>query len=331
MRILVTGGLGVNGVWVMRELVDRGDEPIALEVRRDFSLAPDLEGRVEVVAGDVTDLRGLVSTLKDRGVDCIAHLAILSPGDPDVYRGFATNAMGTVNVLEAARLGGVPRVVLTSSKAVYAPFDGPHGPPSYEPVSERHPVAPLPAMRVYSASKILGESAGIQYAASFGMEFLALRFATIYGPGKKARHGPVGIHSRIIENALMNQPTTIERGGDEADDMVYVKDVAHSIVLACTVPAPADRVFNVGTGTASTLHDFAEAVEAAVPGADIRVGGGLDYLGFGRIYGRMDIGRAREQLGYEPRYDLSAGVRDYVDETRKLDLETTVQRDQSRW
>jgi UDP-glucose 4-epimerase len=331
MRVLVTGGLGVNGVWVTRELLARGDEPVAMDVREDFSLAPDLEGQVRFVGGDVTDLRGLIDTLADTRIDCIAHLAILSPGSPDVFRGFLTNAQGTVNVLEAARLGGVKRVVFTSSKAVYAPFDGPHGPPSYVPVPETHPVAPLPAMRMYSASKILSESAGVQFAQSFGLEFLALRFATIYGPGKKARHGPAGIHSRIIENAILGEPTTIERGGEEGDDMVYVKDVAHSIVLACAQPVPPEHMFNIGTGTVSTLRDFAAAVQDVVPDAEISVGEGLDYLGFGRIYGAMDIRRAREQLGYEPRFDLISGVRDYIEETQQLGLETSVKQAPDRW
>jgi UDP-glucose 4-epimerase len=331
MKVLVTGGLGVNGVWVTRELLEAGHEPIAMDVRRDFSLAPDLEEKVEFVAGDITDIRELIDVLTGAGVECIAHLAILSPGSPDIFRGFFTNAQGTVNVLEAARLTGVRRVVYTSSKAVYGPFDGRHGPPDYEPVPETHELAPLPAMRVYSASKILSEAAGIQFSESYGLEFAALRFATIYGPGKKARHGPVGIHSRMIENALLGEPTTIELGGEEGDDMVYVKDVAHSIVLACIGPAPVDHQFNIGTGTIATLRDFAAAVGDVVPGAEITVGDGLDYLGFGRIYGAMDISRARQQLGYEPRFDLVAGVRDYVEETRRLGLEAEAKQTPDHW
>jgi UDP-glucose 4-epimerase len=331
MKVLVTGGLGVNGVWVARDLLERGAEVVAMDLRRDFSLAPDLEGELEFVAGDVTDLRGILNTLRGAGFDAIAHLAILSPGSPDVYRGYLTNAMGTVNVLEAARLGDVPRVVFTSSKAVYSPFDGRHGPPDYEPVPETHPLAPLAAMRVYSSSKILCESAGVQFAEAYGLEFLALRFATIYGPGKKARHGPVGLHSRMIENAMLGEPTTIESGGEEADDMVYVKDVASSIALACTSPAPRDRLFNIGTGRVATLRDFAAAVAEAVPGARIEVGDGFDYLGFGRIYGAMDISLASSQLGYQPRFDLRAGVRDYVEETRELGLETSAKQSPDRW
>lgn len=331
MRVLITGGLGVNGAWVARRLVDEGHEVTVADVRPDLSLVPDLQDRVEVASVDVRDLAALQRVLQAGRIERVAHLAAIVPAGADPYLGFSVNAQGTVNVLEAARTSGVRRVVFTSSRAAYAPFTGEHGSPAYRPVPEEHPREPLPSMRVYSVCKILAEEAGKQFADSFGLEFVALRFATIYGPGKKARHGPIGVYSRIIENAMLGVPTVIEQGGEEADDLVYVRDVAQGIVRALTVDRLGHWVYNIGGGGVSTLHDFAAAVRQVLGDVRIEIGGGRDPLGLGPIYGRLDISRAAADLGYAPEYDLARGVADYMESLRRLDLQPTAQESESSW
>jgi UDP-glucose 4-epimerase len=320
MRVMVTGGLGVNGAWVVRELLAGGHDPVAVDVQADFRLLPDLEGQIEFEQLDVRDLDGLERVMRSRDVECVAHLAALIPADRDPHAGFEINAMGTVNVLEAARRSEVRRVAFTSSKAVYAAMTGRHGHPEYVPIDESHPRAPFPRLRVYSASKILAEEAGCQYADAYGLEFLALRFAAIYAPGKHDRQANIGVLATIVENAMRGEPVRVEHGGDQGDDMMYVKDVANAVVRACVAERPRNWAFNVGTGTASTLREFADAVRAAVPGADIEVGAGFDHLGLGPMYCVMDISRARDELGYEPRYGLREGVADYVATARALGL-----------
>lgn len=320
MRVLVTGGFGVNGAWVVRELLAQGHEPIVLDVRADFRLLPDLRSEFEFVDADIRALDALERLMRIRRIDVIAHLAALIPADGDPHAGFAVNAQGTVNVLEAARRTDVRRVVFTSSKAVYAAITDAHGHPDYRPLDEDYPRTPYAPMRVYSACKILSEEAGRHYAGAYGIEFLALRCGAIYALGKRARHGNIGLHTQIIEGALHGDPVRIPGGGEQGDDMMYVKDVAHAVVRATLAPTPVSWAFNIGTGVATTLQDFADAVRAAVPGADIEVGPGLDYLGIGALYCVMNISRARDQLGYEPRYDLRAGVADYVASAERLGL-----------
>jgi UDP-glucose 4-epimerase len=186
-------------------------------------------------------------------------------------------------------------------------------------------------MRVYSASKILAEEAGRQFAESFGLEFVALRFSTIYGPGKKARHGPIGVYSRIIENAMLGVPTVVEKGGDERDDLVYVRDVAQGIVRALTADRVGHWVYNMGGGGVCSLGDFAAAVRQVLGDVRIDIGGGRDPLGLGPIYGRLDITRAARDLGYAPEYDLARGIADYAESLRRLDLQPTAQESQSSW
>jgi len=312
MNILITGGLGVNGAWVTRQLLEQGHRPIVYENRMDTLLVSDIKDEIEIVTGDILDLAALSRTIKEHKIKRICHLAALMPGPAQAnpQLGFQINAVGTVNVLEAARIMGVERVVFTSSISVYPPFTGEYGYPSYKPVNEDYPK--YPASTVYGTAKLASELMCFQYHQNYGLDFAALRFSEIYGIGKKARHGPIAIYNEMIENAMLGKPTIIPRGGDEKADMVYVKDVANSIVLACFARNLKHHVFNIGTGKAYKLEDFASAIKKIYPEAVFKIGPGLDYLGFGRAYCVFDISKAREELGYHPKFTLEEGVGDYV-------------------
>lgn len=325
MNILVTGGLGVNGVWVTRQLFEQGHKPVVYENRWDTSLLPDIADKIEIVIGDVLDFATLIRTLKEHKIECITHLAALMPGQAQAnpLLGFRVNALGTVNILETARIIGIKRIVYTSSKAVFAPITGEHGHPTYKLIDEDYPKQPLPSILVYGAAKVASELMGLNYAQNYGLEFIALRFSTIYAMGKKVRHGPIAVHSKMIENAMLGKPTKISRGGDQKDDMIYIKDVAHSIILACFAQNLRHNVFNIGTGKACRLEDLANAIKKIYPDAIFDIGPGLDYIGFGPIYGIFDISRAKEELGYTPQFTLEEGVKDYIETMKYLKISPT--------
>jgi UDP-glucose 4-epimerase len=322
VNVLITGGLGVNGVWVVRKLLARGLRPIIFENRPDYSLVSDLAGDLDVVRGDINDLAALVRVLLERKVQRLVHMAALMPPDAqrDPLNGFRVNAFGTVQVLEAARLAGVERVVFTSSRAAYGEIPpGEHSHPTYKPVAETDPCHPV---IVYDVCKVASEGMGLNYQRNYGLQFVALRFGAIYGPGKLARHGNVSIHSKIIEGALAGQPVRIPKGREQRDDMIYVDDIAEGVVLATLKDKPQHSVYNIASGEAHTLDEFADAVRTVVPGADIEIGPGLDFFDMGvNYYCRFDISRAREDLGFSPRFSFEAGVRDYVDTMRRLGLQ----------
>lgn len=311
MNILVTGGLGVNGSWVTARLVAAGLTPVVFENRDDFSLLhKGVRERIVLVTGDVTELGALESAISTHRIQRVIHMAAVIDGQPDPARAFAINAGGTVNVLEAAARHGVERVVYTSSRAVYGHVDDASAHPTYVPITEDHCQQPR---RVYDVTKCVGEGMGNNFADRYGLQFVALRFAQIYGPGKGVRHGSLGLFSRLVEAPLAGEAVVIERGGDQQDDLIYVDDVADAIVRAALHPAPAYRAYNISSNVGTTLHDFAHAVRAAIPGARIEVGPGTDYHGLGvHYYGVMDNRRAREDLGFTPRYDLMQGVAHYV-------------------
>ncbi|OGA67040.1 MAG: hypothetical protein A3G81_03265 [Betaproteobacteria bacterium RIFCSPLOWO2_12_FULL_65_14] len=320
MRVLVTGGLGVIGVRVVRKLLERGIQPVVCDFRPDFSLLPDLEGRFEFVAGDVTDFGSVSRLVREQHIERIVHLAAFI--DPDMgklaHRSFNVNTLGTVNLLEAARLAGITRFVHASSRGVYG--ETPHGVggPGYIPLDEDHPKHPVSA---YDVTKLAAEEMGKLYRVLHDIEFAALRFAGIYGPGKQARHGKMSLRSRLVEDPVAGKPVRLERGGDQLDDIIYVDDVAESLVLAAVAERLNRAAYNIGSGKGQTLRQFADAVRAAVPGADIEIGPGLNPMGFDvHYYAILDISRARDDLGYAPRFGLAEGVRDYVRSLREITL-----------
>ncbi|MBI2858238.1 MAG: NAD(P)-dependent oxidoreductase [Chloroflexi bacterium] len=321
MNVLVTGGLGVNGSWVTRKLLEDGHKPVVYENRLDTTLIADIASEVPIVNGDIMDLATAVRTARTHKTDCIVHLAAqISPqlqANPLV--GFQVNTVGTVNMLETARILDIPRVVYSSSRAVYSPFVGEYGYPTYKPVDEDYPKSGNPGSVVYACCKVASEQMGLNYHQSYGIEFIALRFSNIYGIGKRSRH-PSPTHVQMIENAMVHKPTIIPRGGDEKEDFMYVRDVANAVVLACLAKNVKHHIFNIGTGVGSTLHDFAGAIKKVYPDAAFDIGPGLDFRGRGPIYAVFDFSKAREELGYQPQYGLEAGVRDYVQMMAKLKI-----------
>jgi UDP-glucose 4-epimerase len=312
-RVVLTGALGVNGVWVLRALREQGVAVLATDVAPDFALAPELAGDVEFRPLDVRDLDQVRAAVGEFAPTVVIHLAAMLPAQAqaDPHRGIAVNLMGTANVLQASREAGVRRVVFTSSKAAYGTVGGVNAHPTYAPLREDAKTDPV---AVYDHAKLASEGVGTNFARTGGPEFVALRFASIYGPGKLVRHGPMSLLSRIIEDAYFGRPTRVERGAEQRDDYLYVKDVATATVAAALHEGPlGHHVYNIGTGRGVALEDVAQAVRDAVPGADIAVGPGLDPMGFGvSYYSVLDCTRARRDLGFEAQFDLQAGIADYL-------------------
>lgn len=324
MRILVTGGLGVNGCWVTRDLLDMGHDPVVFDNRPDFSLLRDVSDNFEFVQGDIRSLEQLTAVCQANRIERVCHLAAVYPdtADANPVLGFAVNASATVNVLEAARVGGADRVVFTSSIGALSPLTPLHLDPVMEPVDETFPS--YPTSTVYGAAKVAGELMGIQYHRLYGMGFAALRFAPIYGIGKGgSRHGTHNvIWNDIIQNALSGRKTVIPRGSEQRIDLTYARDVAQSVTLACTVDNYESHVFHIGSGREYTMNDFVEGLRRAIPTADIEVGPGLDPRGLGPMgYFRMDTTRAKRELGYEAKYPPEAAVRDWIEWTERLELD----------
>lgn len=322
--VLVTGGSGVIGSWVVRRLVEKGERVVSFSRHPDTTLIKDIADKVEYVSGDVLDLPRILETIKKRGIDRIIHLAAIMPDalEANPYSTYPVNVSGTINVLEAARLMDVKRLVYTSTQGVYDNMRGEHAHPTYKPIDERYPQVPR---SVYGATKLFCEHMCLRYNRIYGVDFIALRFAWVFGPGKQARHGVLAMHSKIIESAMLGKALTIPQGADQKTDNAYVRDVAKSIVLACFVEKPEHRVFNIGTGKAETLKHLIDVMNSIYGNTKIEMGPGLNPRGApGANYIVMNIERARKELGFTPDFDLESGARDYIETMKKLGIKPEV-------
>lgn len=312
MKILITGGMGVNGAVTARLLVQEGTRPVLLDNRMDLTLMGDIKEKVDLVAGDICDQATLEKTVDQFQITHIAHLAALMPGpaEADPRLGIKVGVDGTVNVLEVARAKNIKRVVFTSSKAVYGEINGAEGPPSYNPVREDYRKIPAD---LYGTIKVCCEEIGRYYRDTYGIEFIALRYVSIYGPGKEARHGPLSFYGQLIERARRGEKWVIPQGGDQLNDAVYVGDVGRSVICALKAQGADVWQFNIGTGRAWTPRDFLNVAAKLFPNHQIELGPGPSNLGRSKqSYCIFDIAAAKKYLGYEPAYDVERGVRDYV-------------------
>ena len=316
MKVLVTGGKGFIGSWVVRGLLDKGILPVVYDLPEKSFLLPGLSGSVEMFDGDVTDRETLTTALRSSGASMVVHTAALTNVEKTQSQPretIQTNVQGTLNVLEAVRESGIHRVVYTSSRGVFGHIEDRHGHPQYELLDETYRCRP---QTIYGATKFFSECLGANYARMYGIHFCSLRFSMIYGPGKRPTHGSGAYHSILIEESLAGRPVVLPKGADQKDDVIYVRDVAQAIVRAVLAPGLPSPVYLIGTGTPSTPVDFALAIKDLVPQSRIHIGPGLDYLDRGyQNYCIFNISQARKDLGYSPEFGLHEGIRDYLLQT----------------
>lgn len=309
MNVLITGGTGFIGGHVMRGLLKQGHQVVAFDSSPNTELLKDIADQIDVVQADVQDLAAIIDVIKKFEITHIVHMASLltTTSQRRPFAALNINAVGTVNTLEASRLTGVVRVTFNSSTAVYGYTE------EGKPIDEDHPLRPS---TIYGATKLLGEYYGLAYNADYGLGFAALRFPSIYGPGQTQR----GFSSfkEIVEKPLLGLPAKVPVGGDQKFDIVYVKDVADAIISAILAKETPHKIFNISGDVASfaTLRDLANVVRTNIPSAIIEIGPGFEPTE--PVRGPLDIRRARNELHYEPKYDLNRGVRDYIDTFNRI-------------
>jgi len=320
--ILVTGGSGFIGSYVLELLAGRGDRVINLDIRPPgpeaaWRLKPVAE-RIEFVEGTVADWSHVTAVLRNYQPETIVHTAaITNPVLLSKQPSLALKVMveGTFNVLEAARLFEVGRVVYYSSIGVLPAVQ-------YQPIDANHPVLLAtegPGSSFYGAGKVGAEAFCWAYRQSFGLDFIILRPSAVYGFGMQ---WPLFIKP-MVENSVRGLPTRFEKGREFPRDYTHAADVAQLTIQAVDIPADQvkDRVFYGATGQPLvTAGQVADIVKELIPEADIEIGSGLseaDLLEI-RYRGILSIQNGQEQLGYQPRFaDIRAGIVDYIETYRR--------------
>ena len=309
MNFLVTGGAGFIGSHVCERLLQEGQAVWAFDDLNDF-YDPAIKRRnlgelralgrsFTFVEGDLTERRALGALIGSVKFDQIIHLAARagvrpSLEQPALYQ--RVNVEGTVNLLEAARRGGVLKIIIASSSSVY-------GVNSKLPFSESDPI--FNPISPYAASKLACEALGHVYHHVHGMDIAMLRFFTVYGPRQRP---DLAIHkfARLIE---AGQPVPLFGDGSSARDYTYFSDTVDG-VMACTRMEFGFEIFNLGESQTVKLIDLIRHLEAAL-GKSARLDWQPNQPGDVPIT-YADISKARAKLGYDPGTDIEQGIRRFV-------------------
>ena len=307
MRVAVTGGAGYIGSALVRRLLDDGDAIVSVDnlMRGNYSYLEERgAGReLELVVGDIRDDKLLKEVF--RGADAVAHLAAM-PGlslcSERPEEAISVNIYGTRQVLEAARILDVEKVVYCSSAAVY-------GTPVVMPVDEGHPLRPL---NLYGVTKLAGERLMEAYHENYGMETVSLRFGNVFGVGLYTRWETV--IPKFVRLGLDGKPLTIYGDGENSRDFVHVEDIVQAVALALRKKGVGGEVFNVG-GETVEIGRLAEIVSEELERATGR-GASVVHLPprpgeTKRFSYRLD--KIEEALGYKPRWGVRKGVQQLID------------------
>src|SRR5262245_56635468 len=308
--ILIIGGMGFIGLNTAERLVEVGEKIVISQHsahRVPDALRDRLGSQVFTARLDVTNVYEVFDTVRRHQVDSIINLMAPPARSVSTQADYHLYTTGLANVLEAARVFGLRRVSLGSSVGVYnglpsGPFREDVGLPAHSPTQ-------------VSAFKKGMEMHAHFYAAQAGLDVVALRIASIYGPYYYSMHNPV---SRLCHAAVKQaDPDFSDRPDgaifeDDQGDWTYVKDVARGIQLLHTAPRLAHRVYHIGQGRASSNREIVEAVAKAAPGAKRPV------MKPGRTSGNSlnpatDLTQIRTDVGYEPEHTLETGIRAYID------------------
>ncbi len=306
---LVTGGAGFIGSNIAETLVRRGDRVRVLDnlSTGHRSNLDGFGGRIEFVEGDVTDARIVAKAVE--GVDCVFHEAALASVPLSVERpldSHAACATGTVTLLDAARRGGVRRVVYAASSAAYG--DQPTS-------SKRETDLPAP-LSPYAAGKLAGELYCQAFWSSFGLETVAIRYFNVFGPRQDPHSQYSAVIPLFITAMLAGRQPVIYGDGRQSRDFSFVANVVHANLLAADAPGVAGRTINAADGRSIDLLTLLDLLNRLL-GTSVKPQFAPPRPGDVRE-SQADITLARSLLGYEPQVAFEDGLRRSIDYYREI-------------
>lgn len=238
MNILVTGGAGFIGSQIADAYIEQGHSVTILD-NLSTGKKKNVSPRATFHEADLREADAVKKVLDQGKFDVVNHQAAQidvrkSVADPGYDA--SVNIVGMLNLLQAALQSGVKKVVFASSGgAIYGEQD-------YFPADEQHPTRPISP---YGIAKLTTEHYLFYYKTVYGLDFVNLRYANVYGP-RQNPEGEAGVVSVFTTRMLRNEPAFINGDGKQTRDYVYVGDVVKANVLALNVKGSDS--FNVGTG-----------------------------------------------------------------------------------
>jgi UDP-glucose 4-epimerase len=301
VRALVTGGAGFIGSNLVDALLDRGEQVTVLDnllTGKRENLAGAIERGAVLEVSDVREARRVEAIMTAVRPEVVFHLAAqidvrLSVADPAADA--ATNVLGTINVLQAARATGVRRVINTSTGG------GLYGDAEVLPTPEDNPIAPLAP---YGQSKLTAEGYCALYTRLHGLSTASLRYGNVYGPRQDV-HGEAGVVAIFCGAVVEGRPLTVYGDGGQTRDWVEVSDVVAANLLA----ADSDLLgpVNIGHGRETSVLDLLAALRE-VSGRDVAEPAFVPARPGEVRRSCLDVTRAHRELNWTPRTTLNDGL-----------------------
>jgi len=304
MKILITGGAGFVGSYLCAKYVSRGYNVIAMD-----NLCNGKKENISSLLGkknftfiqeNITDSKFLKTKLKD--VDCIFHLAAIinvEQATDSPYLAYNTNVLGTLNVLENARLQKVPKIIVASSAEIY-------GTAQYEPMDEKHP---LDAPHIYGATKIAVDRMCKAYIDTYNMDIRVLRTFNIFGPRQKD-NGYGSVIPIFIKRVKEGKSPQVFGTGEQTRDYTYITDLIEAYDLVFKYKKPIKEPLNVGTGKAYKIKDIAKKI-INLSNKDVSIKFVKPRKGE-VIHFNCDYAKIKKTLGWKPKVSFENGLKELI-------------------
>ena len=310
MRILVTGGAGFIGSHLVDALVERGHKVVIVD-NLYTGFKNNINPEAKFYQLSVCD-QELTTVFEQEKPEVVCHQAaqtIVTRSTSEPMFDAEQNILGSLNIILNCLKFGINKVIYASSGgAVY-------GDPGYYPVDEEHPVRPLSP---YGASKHTVEHYLQLYSSEYGLPYVVLRYANVYGPRQDPNSQYSAVIPRFIDRVSNGQPPIIFGDGEQTRDFTFVEDIVDGTLRLGVIPEAVGDAFNLASETETRVIDIASMVNEITDNHS-----GVEFVArrdWDKITRRRaSIEKARKVLGYEPKANMKDGIKrayDWIIENR---------------
>lgn len=300
MRVLVTGGAGFIGSYLVPRLLEEGIEVVVLDLAPEPTALAAVRDRITYVRGDLGSSADLYRAMLAHHPEGVFHLgAILAgPCEENPVLGFKVNFLSTQTLLDASVALNVKRFFMVSSISVF-------GRDVEEPVADQAVKNPE---TIYGQTKLASEHLMLWYNRKHGLDTRALRFTWVFGPGRTT--GITALYSSFVLDAMALERSLHVPNPDERGDWLYIQDAINAILTLWKAKEPKQRIYNVAGG----VHSIREVVGIAKgfrPNAQVTLQeGGKNLSPYPAAY---DDTVARKEIGWKPDYTIERAVQEHLD------------------
>lgn len=290
MNILVTGGAGFIGSNLVERLIHDGHRVTIID-NLSTGKRENLRDNAEFFELDIANFEKIKPVFQNKEI--VFHVAAIpriGRSIEDPAGTFSSNVTGTLNILLAARDGGVKKVVYSASSSAY-------GPQGALPLLETMFPKPL---NPYALSKYIGEELCKEFTVLYGLDTISLRYFNVYGPRMNWEGEYATVIGKFLRLKSQGMPLTIVGDGKQTRDFTHVSDVVEANILASHVEKGGGEVINIGAGNNHSVQEIADIIGGEHVYVPPRLGEVQDTL--------AGISKARRILGWEPKVELREGV-----------------------